>query len=245
MRSCARVLAAAVLLAPIFAHAGPADYVYVPTVEYGEKEIDFKAGTADKGTDPRKTATSLGFGMGLTPWWFSEIYAKFKEENNQSTRYDAIEWENKFQLTETGKYPLDVGFLVEIEKPRNTSEGLEFKYGPLLQTEFGKVQINTNLLLETKADDVARDPTKFLYQWQAKYRWLPVFEFGAQGFGETGKWDRWASASAQEHNLGPAAFGRIQVANKQFIKYNAAWLIGTTPATATHTLRMQVEYEFY
>ena len=27
--------------------AGPADYVYTPTVEYGEREIDFKAGRAN------------------------------------------------------------------------------------------------------------------------------------------------------------------------------------------------------
>ena len=45
-------------------------------------------------------------------------------------RVDAIEWENKlFQLTETGKYPIDVGFIMEFELPRDRSEGNEFPFG--------------------------------------------------------------------------------------------------------------------
>lgn len=245
MRNYASFLAATALLSPLLAVAGPADYVYTPRVEHGEKEVDFKFGTADGGSDPRTTATSLGFGIGATDWWFTEFYAKFKQENNQPLKYDAVEWENKFQLTETGKYPFDAGFLLEIEKPRNAAEGWEFKYGPLLQTEFGKLQLNTNLLFETKANDDAKDPTKFLYQWQAKYRWQSVFEFGAQGFGETGKWNDWDAARSQTHLLGPAVFGKLPVAQKQFVSYNAAWLIGTTPASPDHTFRLQLEYEFY
>jgi hypothetical protein len=31
-------------LASTAVHAGPADYVYMPTVEHGEREIDFKMG---------------------------------------------------------------------------------------------------------------------------------------------------------------------------------------------------------
>jgi len=42
------------------------------------------------------------------------LYVKGKRENNEDTKYDAIEWENKFQLTETGKYPLDASLLLEI-----------------------------------------------------------------------------------------------------------------------------------
>ena len=38
--------AAALILCRLCA-AGPADYVYTPAVEYGEREIDFKAGRAN------------------------------------------------------------------------------------------------------------------------------------------------------------------------------------------------------
>lgn len=244
MKSYAPLLVAGALLSPIGAHAGPADYVYTPTVEYGEKEIDFKAGTARNADNPRETAASIGFGYGATEWWFTEVYLKYKRENNEGTRYDAIEWENKFQLTETGKYPVDVGFLLEIERPRDHGEGWEVKWGPLFQTEFGKVQLNGNLLFQRNYQASFSNDTQFLYQWQAKYRWLPQFEVGLQGFGEMGRWNHWARDDARSHRAGPAVFGKLPIGTHQAIKYNAAWLVGLSSAAPDHTLRLQVEYEF-
>ena len=48
----------------------------------------------------------------------------------------------------------------------------------------------------------------------------------------------------QEHQFGPAIFGKIKMGTKQAIKYNAAVLFGTTSASPRTTLRMQAEYEF-
>ena len=240
----ASLLAAGMLLSPLCATAGPSDYIYTPAVEYGEKEIDFKFGTARKGEDPRESAASIGFGYGAKEWWFTELYLKYKRENNEGTKYDAVEWENKFQLTETGKYPVDIGFLLEIERPRDRAEGWEVKWGPLFQTDFGKVQLNANLLFKRNYRAEFSNDTQFLYQWQAKYRWLPEFEFGLQGFGETGTWNQWASEDERIHSAGPAIFGKLPLGNRQAIKYNAAWLAGTSKAAPDHTFRMQVEYEF-
>ena len=231
-------------MSPLYVHAGPADYVYTPAVEYGEKEIDFKTGTARKADNPRESAASIGFGYGATKWWFTELYFKYKQQNYERTKYDAIEWENKFQLTETGKYPVDVGFLLEIERPKNHAEGWEVKWGPLFQTEFGKLQLNGNLLLERSHKSENPTETQFLYQWQAKYRWLPQFEFGLQGYGEMGKWDRWAPTDERGHSAGPAIFGKLPIGNHQAIKYNAAWLLGTSKAAPDRALRTQIEYEF-
>lgn len=227
------------------AWAGPADYVYVPAVEYGEREIDFKYGSATKSGDPRQQAASVGFGYGATEWWFTEAYLKYEKQGPDGVRFDAIEWENKFQLTETGKYPVDVGLITEIEVPTNRSEGYEFKLGPLFQTEFGKVQVNANLLLQRQLRSSSPVPGPELgYQWQVKYRWLPAFEYGLQGFGEVGKWSDWAPADQQTHRLGPAVFGKIALGGRQAIRYNAAWLLGAAGGAPDHTFRLQAEYEF-
>lgn len=243
MRSSS-LLAAAALLGPLCAAAGPADYIYTPTVEYGEREIDFKLGSAGKGGEPRESAASIGFGYGAREWWFTELYLKYKRENHAGTKFDAIEWENKFQLTETGKYPADVGFLLEVEHPRDRAEGWEVKWGPLLQTEFGRLQLNGNLLFQRNYRADFSNDTQFLYQWQAKYRWQPQIEFGLQGFGEMGKWDHWAARDERIHKAGPAVFGKLPFDGRQAVKYNAAWLVGTSRAAPDHTFRMQVEYEF-
>ncbi len=228
------------------AAAGPADYVYTPTVEQGEKEVDFKFGTAKQPDGTRNTVSSLGFGYGATEYWFTELYLKHEREGSQGLTL--AEWENKFQLTETGKYAVDIGLITEIEAPLNNGKApWEFKIGPLFQTEFGKLQLNGNVLFERKfgpndADD--RHVTEIGYQWQAKYRWKPALEFGAQGMGEMGGWDHWDSANNQNHRVGPAVFGKLALGHKQAIKYNAAWLFGISDAAPNNTFRMQVEYEF-
>jgi hypothetical protein len=81
-------LAAGTLLSPVLAHAGPADYIYTPRVTYGEKEIDFKMGSADKKDTPTESAASIGFGFGVKQWWFTEVYAKYKRELNENTKFE-------------------------------------------------------------------------------------------------------------------------------------------------------------
>ncbi len=227
------------------AMAGPADYVYTPTVEYGEMEIGFKFGTAKQQDGTRETVRTIGFGYGATEYWFTELYLKREHEGSEGL--SLAEWENKFQFTETGKYPVDIGLITEIEIPLSNGDAPnEFKIGPLFQTEFGKLQLNGNMLFERKfgGDDDEAHVTEMGYQWQAKYRWKPAFEFGVQGFGEMGKWNNWDRSNDQNHRLGPAAFGKISLGQKQAIKYNAALLFGASKPAPDHTFRLQVEYEF-
>jgi len=74
---------------PFCAFAGPADYVYYPSVEYGEREIDFKAGSSKLADDAgRFSAASLGFGLGATPYWFTEVYLKYQKEPGERNRSD-------------------------------------------------------------------------------------------------------------------------------------------------------------
>lgn len=226
------------------AAAGPSDYVVTPIVEEGEREIDFKAGTRKLPDGAGESAWSIGFGYGASSWWFTELYAKWHREPGEPSAFDAWEWENRFQLTETGRYPVDVGFLLEIERPKDPSEGYEYRWGPLLQTEFGLWQANLNLLVEKHIRAAEPENAELGYQWQLKYRWRPSLEAGVQGFGGVGSWDDWASSQEQSHIAGPALFGRIKVGQHHAIKYNAGLLFGLNSTSPKHTLRVQAEYEF-
>ena len=249
MKSQIRYIGAAsvALIAAFIANhalAEPADYVHTPSVTYGEKEIDFKFGTQKKEQEDRASAASIGFGYGVTAYWSTELYVKYKREEGNGTGFDAYEWENKFQLTEPGQYPVDIGFLTEIERPQDRSEGYEVRFGPLFQTEFGKTQLNANILFQRNYRADASNLMKLNYQWQAKYRLMPVFEFGLQGFGELGQWNRIAPRAEQSHILGPAVFGKIALGGRQAIKYNAAVLVDASDAKHSTTFRTQIEYEF-
>jgi len=227
------------------AAAGPSDYVVTPTVEEGEREIDFKAGTAKRRDGTRESKYSAGLGLGVNSWWFTEIYAIWHKEPGERQGFDAWEWENKFQLTETGKYPVDVGFLLEIERPEDRSEGYEYRWGPLLQADVTQyVQANLNLLFEKHIRASAPSAAELGYQWQVKYRWRPSFEYGVQGFGDVGPWNDWEPSSEQPHVAGPAIFGRIGLGGRQAIQYNAGLLFGLTDGAPRNTFRLQAEYEF-
>jgi hypothetical protein len=241
-----RLLGAAALGLPVISLAGPADYAYVPSVEYGEREIDFKAGSWRLRDDPvRESAASLGFGYGATQWWFTEAYLKFEKLSGERAKYDAFEWENKFQLTEPNQYAVDMGFITEIEIPRERrEEGYEFRAGPLIQGDAGPVRWNANLLFERIFRGQQPHVTEMGYQLQAKYAFRPQLEVGAQAFGEMGRWDHWEPGAAQNHRVGPAVFGKLKLQGRETIRYNAAWLFGASRAAPRNTLRVQAEFEF-
>ncbi|HUR89088.1 MAG TPA: hypothetical protein VMZ74_08375 [Ramlibacter sp.] len=248
MRTAVLVGASLALAAPLLslpAFAGPSDYVYTPKVEYGEREIDFKYGTAKNADGTRSSAGSVGFGWGVTEHWFTEVYGKWHKEPGDTTGFDAFEWENKFQLTETGKYPVDIGFILEIERPKDRSEGYEVRWGPLFQMDITPMwQANLNILVEKHYRAAAPSPAELGYQWQVKYRYKRELEFGLQGFGDVGPLNHWEPGSEQPHIAGPAIFGKFNAGTRQVINYNAAVLFGLTRGAPKTTFRMQAEYEF-
>ena len=166
----------------------------------------------------------------MKEWWFTE--ATHKKENNEGTKYDAIEWENKFQLTETGKRLVDIGFLFEIERPHQPRRRLK-RSGALFQTEFGKIQPNANLLFERnykaeEPNDTASSlPVAGQVPLAAPVRIRPPGLWRNRQMGTTGR-----PNDEQEHRVGPAVFGKIP-GNKQASRYNAAWLVGVSKAAPT------------
>jgi hypothetical protein len=246
MQKSARLLAAAVLALPLVCTAGPSDYVITPLVEYGERELDLKYGTERfKDENVRESAGSMGFGYGVSQWWFTEAYLKFHKEAFDKTKYDAFEWENKFQLTEQNKYPVDVGFVVEIEIPRERhEEGYELAFGPLFQMDTGPLRWNANLLFERHYRGEEPSEMEMGYQLQSRYDFSGNFGAGVQAFGELGKWNHWAPRGEQEHLVGPALFGRVKLGGRDQIKWNAAYLFKASDGAPDNRLRLQMEYEF-
>jgi hypothetical protein len=238
------------LLTAIFTQAGeylgsPADYIYSPRVEEGEREIDTKFGTQKprNSEDSSQAGASIGFGYGVTSWWFTEIYGKYNWDGN-SSQFDAVEWENKFQLTETGKYFVDLGFLIELERPQNRSEGYEAKYGLLLQKDWNKWQANLNLLIQSRFTGSENQGSFFGYQGQVKYRLKPELHLGAQLFSWLEQLNNLSTTQQQQTSVGPAIFGKFKLGRREALVYNIAFLLGTTPSSPKNTIRMQVEYEY-
>ncbi len=249
MISLKHLILVSISLTPLAVLADPAGYIKLPAIEYGEREIEVKYGSSKLGEgEGRESAGTFGFGYGVTPTWFTEAYLKYKKALDDRSRFDAVEWENKFLLTETGKYPVDVGFFVEIEVPRARSEGYELRLGPLFQVETGNMQLNGNFFLKrqyhSESAPAEAPVTEFHYQAQLKYRYQRELEFGIQALGELGRWNHWDKHEMQNHRVGPAIFGKLPLGGREAIRYDAAWLFGATKASPDSTVRLQLEYEF-
>lgn len=223
----------------------PSDYVYTVGVEAGEREVDFKYGRAAlRPGDDQKAATSVGLGLGVNEAWFTEVYAKWEQSLQEGQHFDAVEWENRFVLTERGALPFELGLVTEVERPKDRSEGYELKLGPLFQTRFARWQLNANVLLTRSVRADQDIPPQLGYQLQLKYRLGPTFEPGVQVFGQMGDASHWSPVTEQSHRAGPAFFGSVPVGTQQRLRYNAAWLRGLSEGAPRDTFRVQVELEF-
>lgn len=224
------------------AQADPAEYIFSPEVEQGEREIDSKAGIARDRDGRSSWGGKFGVEYGFTSWWAAEATVNFGREAGGSTRVLPLEWENRFQLTEAGKRPWEIGFLFELEREQERSEGYETRYGPMFQLRSGALQSNLNLLFERQLGaDGPQTPTEFGYQWQLRWHGGGVLDWGAQGFGGLGRWDDWAPRREQSHILGPAVFFEFGDDDGEA---EAGLLFGTGGAAPELTLRLQAMIPF-
>lgn len=222
------------------------DYLLLPTVNQGEREIDWRSGFASSGMNTNAQADSaFGFGFGVTGHWFTEVAIRYGKRQGSSPAFSDIAWENILQLAEPGEWPVDVGVAFELEHSSQSRDQLELTGGALLQKDFGLLQFNFNVLLGhvTEGTDSANNKVRF--QWQLKYRFSEPLEFGVQGFDNvSSSSSTWARYSEQVHRIGPVVLGRFKFTGERSLAYNAAFLFGTTDHSPDHTLRFQIEYEF-
>jgi len=236
--------AVALVLAQAAYASEPSDYVWTPTVVYGERAIDIKAGSFS-GPGPRNSAGSVALEYSPTTYWVTEVYAAYARSGGMGTRFDAIEWENRLRLTEPGEYAVDWGSVVEVEKPHEPGSGWNVTVGALLQGEItGRLQWNFDPLLSRNLAGPAGAATLMAYRAQLKYRYRQSFEFGAQGFGDLGPWYHWSPLEQQTHRVGPAIFGKIPLGGRRVVYYNAGWMFGLVAGAPSDTVRAQVEFEF-
>lgn len=238
--SCSALVA---VMSSNLALADAQDSIFTTYTENGLRQVEFKLGSIGQSGQASQSAATLGIGHGLTDRWFSEIYVSYVRSGSEAIGFDSAALQNTFVLSE-GQYPVDIGLYTEVEYEQDRSAGYRLTFGPLMQAEAGLTKINFNLLFQRNYLADFSTPMQLGYQWQVKHHWNAPIDFGIQGFGELGQWDRWAPQSQQSHRLGPALFGKIILGEHQVINYNAAVLFDVLDQTHATTLRMQIVYGY-
>ncbi|MBS0448159.1 MAG: hypothetical protein JSR59_19695 [Proteobacteria bacterium] len=205
--------------------ADPGYYVVTTYSDEGLRFVDTRYWTVKQTGEPATRWPEFGFGYGVTSRWTTELYASWIGSTEHATHLAAVNWQNDVLLTQ-GQYPFDLALHLTLIHDQSSSRGEGVEYGPVFQTDFGRMQINANLFFEREFDAGNATP-QFKYQWQIRHRWTRAFQFGLQGFGELGDWDHWSPHEQQSHRAGPAFFGGWPLGDGRELRYQAAFLFGS------------------
>lgn len=220
--------------------------VYEPYVEQGAWELEYKGWQEDdiEGGDENRQVHQVSVGYGVTSYWFTEGVMEFEREGSESLRLESFEWENVFQLTPQGKYWADLGFLTELEIPRDGDKPDELIFGPLIQKQTGPIVNTANILFETQFGRYSADGVALLYAWQSRWRLNQYFEPGFEAYGELGEIGHFNPGREQEHRIGPMFQGKVKVGHRGgYIKYVLGVLVGLTHEAPDLSLNWRIEYE--
>ena len=230
-------------MAATAAHAEPGYYLVQAYDNAGEKAVDVRYWTVKPNGATAVIWPEIGFAYGVNSRWTTELYASWVGTWDDGTRLDTLNWQNDVLLTQ-GERPYDLALHTNLLVSRDRAMGDLFEFGPALQTDFGRTQVNANVFFERSFHGQARPDTKLQYQWQAKYRWRPGLHLGVQGFGELGTWDDWTSRGRQSHRAGPALSGTWRLAEGQALKYEASILKGSTYGRQGSMFSMRLRWTY-
>lgn len=222
--------------------ANPGYYVVTVYDDPGLRSVDLRYWTVNPKRGDVITWPEAGLGWNVNGRWFTEVLASWVDAPGSSARLANVDWQNDVLLTQ-GQYPIDVAIHTLWVIPQKAGVRHTFEFGPVFQTDIERTQVNLNVFLERGYEAQRDDPMQLKYQWQVRHRWRPGLHFGAQGFGELGTWNDWATAHAQSHRAGPALYGAVPV-GPGTVAWQAAFLLGKIYGQRGSMLTMRVKYDF-
>jgi len=242
MPNLARI-AALLSLCTNSASADPGFYVVTAYDSAGQRSVELRYWTVKARGRPETVWPEFGVAYGINSRWTTRLFASGIGRANGPIALSTWNWSNDVLLTQ-GQWPVDLALHTQLIKNRRGDYTTVAEFGPALQTDLGRTQINFNLFLERTLSSTPTKATQLKYQWQLRHRLLPALHVGAQGFGELGEWDRWAPGGQQSHRAGPAAFGLLRLNDRESFKLHAAWLVGKTFQRRGHMFSMQLSHDF-
>ncbi len=224
--------------------------VYSPFVEKGEWEIETK-GLYDMDHSKDKNAVQEyknAIGYGVTDRWATEFYGEFERQPQEdgdenttisSVKFTNIEWENRYQLTEQGKYWLDAGLYFAYEIPMREKDPGKIEGKILLEKSVEQFTHKVNIIFNKEVGGGTTEETTAGFAWSSRYRLSQYFQPGIEYWVDFGELRKHLPYNEQSHQVGPAFYGHLT----PHIKYDVGYLFGISKAAPAGELKWILEYE--
>jgi hypothetical protein len=242
-RRSAQAAVSAGLLSASLAWADPGYYLVTVYEDTGKVHLDYRYWTVQRKGGSEVVWPEIGIGYNVTNRWYTELLMSYVGPTVASSTPSTLNWQNDFLLTQ-GQWDVDIALHTLLVRDQQSASGNAVEFGPMLQTDVGRVQLNGNLIFEKSLAPGNTAAPQLKYQWQAKYRWSQALHTGVQGFGELGTWNRWLDAGRQSHRWGPVVGGAWTITDKQRVEYQAAYLMGSVYGNAADMLSLRVQLVF-
>jgi hypothetical protein len=230
----------------LVAPAARADFqVHSPVVEEGEIEFEHNGAlTFDRSKSGLNNSQSYtgSVGYGVTDFWKAEIEGAWEGSAGSNLRFNALNFENTFQLAPQGRYWLTSGFFAAFGRSADRNSPDSFEFGPILQKEFSNSVHTLNLFFAKDVGRNAAPATQLSYAWQSLVPLNGLVDPGIELYGEIADLAHPGKLAEQQHRVGPVLVGAVAL-DRGKLKYEAGYLFGLTRATEQGALRWKLEYE--
>lgn len=213
---------------------GVIDKIYHPYVNPMEQELEWRGIFQDHQpfTADNIQRHRFAYGRSLSDRLFAEAYLIGEKSSNDSFDIEAYELEFIWQLTEQGEYWADWGLLLELEKKANLDQW-ELISGGLVEKEWGRWSGTANFIVVNRWGADSIDDTEARFSLQTRFRYSKAFEPAVEFY------------SGQDTlGLGPAFKGKVRLANRKTLNWEAGVIFGLDRSSPNRTLRLLLDLEF-
>ena len=213
--------------------------VYSPYVIAGQSEIELRGYHY---TDSRSgfggSAAEMSIAHGVTGWWKPEFYVlEYLQSPGSRAALQGYEFENTFQLTEPGKYFVDVGFLAAYEHNIVAGVPNAAEFGPLFEFTSGRIAHIVNLIWEKQVGAGADRKYELRYSYSGTYAVSQALRPGLEAY---------ARPADRAYQAGPILAGEFHLpGTASNLEYRVGVVLGLNSDAPRQTWLARLEYEFY
>lgn len=238
----ALVLAAALAVA---APARAADFkLNPPSIEEGEIDLeDNSAVLADRGRSGDAGQTHFGeLGYGIRDYWWTEVEIHSDNADN-GLRLRTLDFENAIRLQPQGEYWPESAVFLEYDHAIDGESPETATVGGVFRKDFGPSSTLVNLLFDHDLGRNALGGVRLRYAGLSTWEVTEALAPGVEFFGVPGKLPGFDRASTQDHRIGPALAGTVEIEGLGEFGYTAGYLFGLTPGAPNGTLIWRLELD--